>query len=294
MLKPIFFNPFYKPGDTILVVGSGRSGTTWLGNIIGSCQGFLSLFEPFDYRHVPQINTSSLRLYIKHDESSHYLDKTIENIFSGKIRNDWILSQNTRKLTWRILIKEIRANLFLGYVKNRFGNPIVFITRHPCATVLSRLESKWETHLDTFLKQTELMEDYLHPFDNLINNAKNDLEKHTIMWCVENLVPLKQLIKEQFVFCAYEYLVIKTNEEVNRIFDMLGLRVPSGINETISKPTTVSSNRNKLTCEENMLRYWKAKLRKDEIRSILDIVNSFGIDIYGDDYMPDLNCRVLA
>ena len=89
----------------------------------------------------------------------------------GKIRNEWILSQNNRKFTWRILIKEIRAKLFLGYLKNRFKNPIVFIIRHPCETVLSRMRMKWETHLDHFLKQVDLMEDYLYPFEHLMKNA---------------------------------------------------------------------------------------------------------------------------
>jgi len=70
MLNPIFFNPFHKPENTILVAGSGRSGTTWLGDIIGSSAGFLSLFEPFDPRHVPDINIPLLRLYIRTEKKS--------------------------------------------------------------------------------------------------------------------------------------------------------------------------------------------------------------------------------
>ncbi len=279
-MQPVFFNPFYKPSDTILVTGSGRSGTTWLGNIIGSCSGFLSLFEPFNYKYVPQINTSSLRPYIRPDSKEHRLDKTIEDVLLGKIRNKWILSENRRNVTWRIIVKEIRANLFLGYLKKRFKNPIIFTTRHPCAVVLSRMKKKWETHLDTFLDQQELMEDYLYPFEGLIRGCKKDIEKHAIMWSIENMIPLKQLENEEAIFCKYENLVTK-REELERVFTLLGLKMPCGISDKISKPTDVSTNKDRnYLIEGRNLQGWKSELNKDEVRTISDIVSSFGIDLY--------------
>lgn len=75
--------------------------------------------------------------------------------------------------------------------------------------MLSRVEQKWETHLDDFLMQEDLMQDYLSPFQDLINNAKTDLEKHAIMWSVENLVLLKQL-KKLTSFSAHMKLWFKT------------------------------------------------------------------------------------
>lgn len=293
MIQPIFFNPFYKPNDTILVVGSGRSGTTWLGNIIGSCLGFLSLFEPFDYRHVPQINTSLLRLYIRANEKSHYLDNIIRDILLGKLTNEWVLSQNARRIAWRILLKEIRANLFLGYIQNKFQNPIVFIVRHPCATVLSRAEKGWETHLDDFLKQEQLMEDYLAPFEDIIKSAQSALEKHAIMWSIENLVPLTQLRKDTIIFCTYENLVLKTKNELNRIFNMLGLKVSSKIDRIISKPTNVTSKSASSFAQKSHLEYWQNKLDKYEIQTILNIAHSFEIDMYDENTMPNLNCSFL-
>ncbi|HEX9666466.1 MAG TPA: hypothetical protein VGA95_07905 [Thermodesulfobacteriota bacterium] len=94
--------------------------------MIGSCPGFLSLFEPFDYRHVPELNIFSLRPYIRPNQASHRKDEAINRILRGELRNDWMLSQNTRKISWRILVRAIRANLFLAYIKNRFNNRIGF------------------------------------------------------------------------------------------------------------------------------------------------------------------------
>ena len=169
----------------------------------------------------------------------------------------------------------------------------MFIVRHPCPTVLSRMELKWETHLEDFLKQQDLMDDYLAPFEHLIANANTDIEKHTIMWCIDNIVPLQQLNREQFTFCTYETLVANTHEETGRIFDTLRLSVPRNLDKTISKPTTVSSKKSPILVGGNLLEYWKTRLTRDEIHTILDIVHAFGIDIYTDDIMPNLNCTFL-
>ena len=44
------------------------------------------------------------------------------------------------------------------------------------------------------------MEDYLSPFESLINNTENEFEKHAIIWSVENLVPLRQLLKKNLFY----------------------------------------------------------------------------------------------
>ncbi len=158
---------------------------------------------------------------------------------------------------------------------------------------MSRIEQKWETHLDDFLRQEELMEDYLSPFEDLINNAENDIEKHTIMWCVENLIPLNQLRKDQFISCTYEYLVRNNIEEIGRIFGMLGLKVPSNIRKIFFKLSKLSNPLKSNLSEINRLTYWKSKLERDEMASILKLVNAFEIDIYNDDPMPILDCAFL-
>jgi len=287
MKRPVFINPFYQERDTLLVAGSGRSGTTWLGNIIAQCPGFMTLFEPFDYRHVPELSVSSLRQYIRPDEKTHVLDKTISAVLRGKLRNEWMLSQNTRNLAWRILVKEIRANLFLGYIQNRFNSKIIFVVRHPCAVVLSRMELKWETHLDDFLNQQELVEDYLTPYVDLIHNANSEPVKHAVMWSIENMVPLVQMRQHHFIFCIYEDLIAKTDEELNRIFALAGLKVPEKTHSLALQPASTSSSKKTVSGRKDYAGYWKTKLCKDDITSILDTVHTFGIDLYGDTTVPN-------
>ena len=72
--------------------------------------------------------------------------------------------------------------------------PTVFIIRHPCAVVLSRMELNWATdsNIEPFLNQPDLVTDQLAPFTNIISKASTVEEKHAIIWSVSNFVPLTQ------------------------------------------------------------------------------------------------------
>ena len=36
------------------------------------------------------------------------------------------------------------------------------------------------------------MVDYLEPFRDVISGPQSKVQKHAVMWCVENLIPLRQ------------------------------------------------------------------------------------------------------
>ena len=50
-----FFIDIGDPTSTILLVGSARSGTTWMQGILNCRNDHRILFEPFNSRHVPAI-----------------------------------------------------------------------------------------------------------------------------------------------------------------------------------------------------------------------------------------------
>ncbi len=237
-----------------------------------------------------QLSRPYIRPYVN---GRHPIEPLMKKIFSGKIKNEWILSQNANHIVWRNLVKEIRANLFLAYIRNRFGNPIVFIIRHPCAIVFSRIQLKWGTLIDDLFSQDELMEDFLAPFESFIRDAKTDLEKHTIMWCVENLVPLKQLKKDEFLLCSYENLVVQQELEIKRIFRYLDLKIPAKLSNVISKPTTVTQKNAPIYQGGNLLESWKKNLDSRDVRKVLEITERFNIDIYSENTMPDFDCSFL-
>lgn len=159
---------------TIFVAGTGRSGTTWLANILNFRNEFRYIFEPFDAGRVELwIGLSSIQ-YLQPDEIDNRYLHAATAIVSGRYRSRWTDAFNRRIISRRRLVKAIRANLLLRWLHANFpGIPIILLLRHPCAVVNSWLHLDWPPSIEeTFLEQPRLVEDYLHPYLGLIKGAK--------------------------------------------------------------------------------------------------------------------------
>ena len=282
------------PSHTIVLAGSGRSGTTWLGNIITANLNISIIFEPFDYRHVPQAAVLPLFAYARPRENYPQWQPFVQQALCALLQNDWVNRQGHRWWAYKRLVKTIRANLMLAWIDRIFHPRIVFMTRHPCAVILSRIKLRWETHLDVFLEQPQLMADYLDPFVELIEEAKSDVQKHAVMWCIENLIPLRQSqdhslpFGSNWLFCTYEQLYSHPQAEADRILRRLGIRKTCFTQRAINRHSIVTRPGSALLHGQNPLVEWQNRLSKQEIEDILKIVEAFGIELYNSNPMPNL------
>ena len=262
----------------IVVAGSGRSGAVGLGNIIAGddCR---TLFEPFDQREVPELVGLGLRPYFRPMSAYQQWKEPIKRILAGQLRNDWIDKDlslfDVTKDTGKVVIKEIRANGILGWLDQNFQCQIVYLLRHPCAVIASRMKLGWETHIDMLLNQHELMEDYLTPFEDVIRSASTNAQKHAVMWCAENLIPLSQMNDHAWELCWYERLLTEPEAECQRLVDLFGLDFSesrrSAMFEFCHKPSTG---------ERRQVARWKQTLSVQDQDEIQAIVHAFGINLY--------------
>lgn len=276
------------PSHAILVAGSGRSGTTWLGNILAATPGTRVIFEPLDRRRVPEASGLSLFTYARPGQSYPEFYSLVERILTGQVSNDWTNKEGVPLLYWRILVKEIRGTLALGWIDDQFHPKIVYITRHPCAVVASRVKLEWETHLDEMLDQSELVEDYLEPFLEVIQSATTECRRHAAMWAIQNLVPLRQLPEHEWCFVTYEQLVSHPVIESKAILDQLGMRTTMWTRRAIGRPSRVSREDSAIILGRDPLTAWRQELSKSDVSDILAIVRDFGIRLYSEDPMPHL------
>lgn len=270
------------PSKTIVLAGSGRSGTTWLGDIIAADWRFRIIFEPFDARKVPEARASgiSLRPYCSPQESCPNLYHFTCHVLSGKLRNPWVDQQGRRPWAWRLLLKTIRTTLLLGWMDEHFHPPIVYLIRHPGAVVASRRRLGWETHLDVLLAQPNLVRDYLAPFKPVIEAARTEVQKQTVMWCVENIVPLTQLAHYSWLFCAYEYLYQKPEREAVRLLQGLGLKETPARRRAIHKLSHVTGEQSALKTGKDVLTEWQQDFSAQEVADMAAILCNFGLDLY--------------
>ena len=285
-----YFNPDPDISRSILVAGTARSGTTWLADLIASQIPSRILFEPFHPGLVPDYRLFHYFQYMRPGTENPEFYAFAEKVFTGKIRNSWIDRQNEKIISKFRLVKEIRANLALKWLHDHFPEvSIVFIIRHPCAVVSSRMELGWATDQDIepFLSQPQLVEDYLGPYLDLIRSVGNSVEKHAVIWSVSNLVPLKQFHSKEWKVVYYENLCTQPEIELPAIFQAVGYPCSGDFITSSNLPSQTARRASAVVTGTNKIANWKKKLSRSQIDKILQVVQAFGLDhLYGDSTRP--------
>ncbi|MFI4860479.1 MAG: sulfotransferase [Phycisphaerales bacterium JB063] len=213
----------HAPDSSVLLAGTGRGGTTWLSQLINHDHHYRLMFEPVIPDHVPTFAPLSRRPYLKRDTPDGAWGAALDRVFAGRLRNRWVDTYNTKLIANQRLVKDIRLNLALPWIAQRYPRmPIVWLLRHPCAVAYSKLKLGWDTHLDLFLENAVLMADHLSPFRSLLANATEAWDRHVLMWCVETLVPMRTLQAGETHCVSYEAVCDTPWETLDGVFAYLG------------------------------------------------------------------------
>jgi hypothetical protein len=140
--KKIIFDRHIGNEDTVFLASMGRSGSTFLSNIINYDNRFRVMFEPFRYDVVDEAKDFVYPLYLRPDTNKSNYFSSLQKIISGKVHSEWIDKENNRIFPKARLIKDIRVNFFLKWIQNNTpGMKIILLLRHPCAVVNSWIEA---------------------------------------------------------------------------------------------------------------------------------------------------------
>lgn len=268
--------------DTVFLAGSGRSGTTWLSDLVNHRGEYRPIFEPFYRERVGVCENFNRRQYLRADDDREEFLVPARNILSGRIRSPWTDRSPGPRVFHRRLIKDIRANLFLYWMHVNFpGMPIILLLRHPCAVAESRLALGWRDNLDEILAQQELLKDFLEPFEAEIRNAKTPFERHIYLWCIENYVPLMQFGAGEIHVAFYESLRLRPEEELRRLFEFLGREFDAGVLRKTGHPSALSHGK------VRPVGAWRDSLDRERVRKAMQILDLFGLgEMYGEDPTP--------
>jgi hypothetical protein len=275
----------------ILLAGTGRSGTTWLAEMLNSENAFRYLFEPFHAQKIPLCSELPYRPYVVPGARDEELERIALQILSGRVRHPWIDAYNGRRFSHRRLIKEIRINQLLGWVASRWpAMPIVFLLRHPFAVAVSKLALGWETHLDIFLSNPALVENHLAPFVDEIGRAKTPFERHIFMWCIETYVPLRELRPDDALVLFYEDLCTRPEPGLKQLCDHIRYAPSHALGVSADRPSAQSRKDSAVVQGGDRLSSWKKSLSDSDIRRGLEILSLFGLDrMYNEDPLPREN-----
>ncbi|WP_225035566.1 sulfotransferase domain-containing protein [Winogradskyella sp. SM1960] len=208
----------------VLVVGSARSGTSWLSEIIALQSRYRMLFEPEHEFRTPKGHLLCDQWLTPVDNTKHQRTY-LKAVFSNRVDCDWIAQISNRKnkqhlwpfLPKKYVIKMVRGNLLATYVNNTFNIPTMHIIRNPYEVINSQLRVSfpWLIDLTCFANQPKLVSLIQDTFDFDISNFNtlNVTQRLTLRWCIENVLPLEvlQQPKNQFEVVRHEQLLKNIN-----------------------------------------------------------------------------------
>ena len=279
------------PEDSLFLAATGRSGSTWISELINCKNEYRYIFEPLFPRMTPICSHFNRRQYLRPENSDPAFLEPVRAILSGKIRSRWTNTGNKRFICSKRLIKAIRANLMLRWLQTHFPEvPIILLLRHPCAVANSRLKLGRRVVLDLVVTQEELIEDYLEPFKKEIREAKTDFEKHVFEWCIENYVAFKQVLdNDKFHLTFYESFCVNPEEAAKQLFSFLGKEVDAEVIRALKRPSRQSKPHSSIISGDSLVESWRKHITEEQTRRAVEILGMFGLDkLYSEESMPHM------
>jgi len=293
-VQPVIDSPIWLLGD-------GRSGTTWLFELLNYHSRYRAFFEPFNPGPSKPGVEIGLHRYLPPDGDDRELEKHLADIFSGRFHEERH-PRSRPALFQRVLVKDIYANLFAYWGSRRFPNlRIILIIRHPFAVAASKLNvQNWfpNSDLSLILSQERLVEDHLKDHLPLLRKVarKNDFVVNQIaIWSVINAIPLRQFSREELHVVLYEELMEDPVTTLSDAFVFVdagtGTVTPVPSQQIIDRPSS-STARHGPDGPEQILpseqpEKWELMLTREQIRWGLRILDEFGFrKLYDTDPMP--------
>jgi hypothetical protein len=284
-----------NPKEIIWVVGDGRSGTTWVSNLINSRKQYRFMFEPFHPTLLPWIRKFIEFQYIRPDNTSRYFLNRGRAVFSGQLQHPHIDRHNQHKCHHGLLVKDIHANLFINWVDVQFPHvKKVMILRHPFAVALSKMRLNrwnWSQDPEIFFSQPELCRDYLTGFEHVTERADSLFERYILTWSILHYVPFQQLNNRQIHLVFYEELCTNPEQELSRLFSYLGepTNLEPEIRAMLKTPSRTSRGHSAIISGADLINGWRKELTQEQVKRAVDILAVFGLDkIYNDSPSPDI------
>jgi len=288
------------PSAAVVVVSSSRSGSTWLADMLSIMLRLQQVFEPLHPKHSAEVRRLTgfdpkqdhfRSYYLRASDIDPDWNRLLEAVLTGRARSRWTDAVPTIWSPQGYLIKMIRANLMLGYILDQFQPRLIYLVRHPCAVVHSRLTLGWSANARVLLTQEKLVEDYLQPWVSQIEREEDIVGSHALWWAVENLVAQRELSTRPHYRVFYEHLMLDPMQETKLIAEHVGLPasdIPKAVIENFSR----TSHRVGIDTPVARLVSWKEGLSQEDQFRVLDWVNRLGITWYGMEIWPnDSSCR---
>jgi LPS sulfotransferase NodH len=301
----------------ILITGSHRSGSSWVGRMLASAPRVAYPHEPFNINPEVRICRARFRYwftYVCAQNEQPYLKPYKDMLSFSPVLMEGLKDAKTLKR----IAKQVRSyGLFLGYRAGNFRplvkDPIasfsvewladtfdcipVVLIRHPAAFAASLRVKGWRHPFSHFTAQPALMEQFPEPFAGQIrefSEREHDiLEQAALLWnLIHQVIWSYQNKHREWIFIRHEDLSRDPETGFASLFERLGLRETAHSQETIRQHSSAAGGSKIKRSKDRYPFYqrdsarittaWKQSLSPDEIRRLRESVEAVSSHFYAE------------
>lgn len=295
----------------ILLTGSHRSGSTWVGRVIASSAEVFYVHEPLNAGFAPHyLSLKGLPWYPHiHDRNAEPFQNAYGQLLSGRFppfnarffRPDKLFRYRLlHAVTFRcaaarkkrFLLKEPFAVFSVDWFEEQFDAQTVLLVRHPAAFVASLRAKNWPFDFNSLHSQESLLNGPLKAFrkeiEEAVDNPLDLIGQGCLLWnCVTSHIQALAQGNPDRILIRHEDLCTDPMQGYRGLFDRLGLawskRTARFIRRTSFRDRRDTGDpdfwfRDSQAVAQN----WKARLTTPEIRRIHDATRPVWMQFYRD------------
>jgi hypothetical protein len=302
----------------ILVTGSHRSGSTWVGNVLSLAPGTGYVHEPFNVRTRAGVCAAHFPIdftYVTAANEAAYLPALRDTLAwryayaaelpdlrtprdVARMLRDGSYFRLRRLRGDRLIMKDPIALFSAEWLSERFDMPVVTAIRHPAAFVASLIAADWAGFDFTKItSQERLVAERLAPFRDELHAAvaegRDKLGTGILLWrLVHHHVRTLRRDHPDWIFVRHEDLVLDPVEAFRGIYARLGLRFAedtpqriAGLSEQSAGLAAFSifgSRRRVNRNSREVTRLYRKRLSEDDIARIRADTADVWPDFYGE------------
>lgn len=299
----------------ILVTGSHRSGTTWVGKTLAQDPNLVYIQEPFNVNYPQPLAGFEPDYWYKyvHDSDKAIIRSALQRVFELKyplrvnLQKSASLTEKRHAVAetvrftvrrWRgltPLMKDPLALLSAPWIAKTFGVAVLVMIRHPAAFSGSLKKKDWAFPFDDLLSQTVLMEEklsgYRSEIKHFVRHEQDIVDQAALLWKIlYDIVSDYREHHPDWIFVRHEDLARSPVEEFGKLFDSLELSYSDEIRNYVAyhsgkkashPPQNVEGN-NLVRNSQSVVKNWKQRLTKDEIERVRKRTHPVASQFYDD------------
>jgi hypothetical protein len=296
----------------ILITGTHRSGTTWVGKMLAASPEVAYIQEPMNPEHrrgecradfgtwFPMLDSESGARYVNDLRDClvyrYHLLAACRNAqgFKPWLRIPYDLGRCyfNRCLGKRPLIKDPIALLSAEWLAEEFAMDVVVMIRHPAAFVGSLKRAGWNFPFGDLMRQGVCNQGPLMRFQHEVEwharERRDIISQGILLWNLFHTVICGfQMRHPDWVFLRHEDLSTDPLREFENLCVALGLNCSDSIRQKIESSTRAASggdaNLHSVYRDSRQNVYsWRSRLEEDEIRQVREGTAEIAAHFYGD------------